>query len=578
MAEPESDNPYSYLGAKLSPNQTPADTAVKPPTLLETRPPKLGNLPPIPDAPDDSSETPEPVKPIPEAAGKPDYSSLGAKLSPNQAPMLLQSHPQSTTLGPEEMEWGAKWLPAIGATTATIAAPEVAWPLRVGYAALGGAGGSMLQQGAETALGSPDAPQSLGQFAANTAKAGAIQGGMELGSLAITKPIEWGVNKFLNPEELYQSGLKPSGTSQQDVSRTIKAGLEEKIPTSREGFAKTQKRIDELGNQIEQVITSKPANISPQQYVGGVESNLNTLRDQWGKDATQGADFVRQIDQFEKNFLLNHGNVQPITTTTLVQQPMLNANGQAILNASGQPLMKSVPQTITKTPEEMTLAELRTNAQPLATGTAQEIKQATYNTIRSTKGTAWDSGTHPGLEAAANTQIASAMREQLEQVYPNLKLLNEKQGALIELKDELDRFIKREANKQRLPYFIFPAAGAMLGAGAGGAEGTALGAVAGHYLRSALENPAFKSKLAIALYHAARMPGAKAMKAVAGQVPGGALRIGETALGTDWGEQQPQVPASQLRPPGQARGGGVAALERRALKRETALRHLTRAR
>jgi len=340
------------------------------------------------------------------------------------------------------------------------------------------------------------------------------QGLYETGGRFVLGALERVFGSYVNSMKLYQSGLKPSGTSEIKASKSVGAGIREGIPLTEKATGIVRGRIDSLNGAIERTIQQSPADIPPSRYVANIESKLDALRKSWSKDATGGAHFVDQIDEAERQFLIDHGNVQPIQVQTQVP------SSSGLTTPGGQPAM--VTKTVTIKPEDMSLGELRRNARPLSTGDAQAIKKQTYETTRTRKMNAYDPGVHPGLAIRINKEIPRALKEELEQIYPQIKKLNAREGALIELEGQLQRFTKREMNKQTLPYIPF----ALAGAAAGGAhgEGHTMGALAGIMVRQMLEDPAIKSRVAIALDRASRIPGAGVAKYAGKQIPPVAIR------------------------------------------------------
>ena len=417
------------------------------------------------------------------------------------------------------LQTAASALPYIGGTAAALAVPG--GPLAAIAAAGGGAGiGSLIEQGIQKMAGLPEAPQSLGDVASRTGQDALLKGALpEAGGRVLSGALEKALSKILNPTRLYQSALRPTGnpvTAQEAVQTGIREGI---VP--REGAADIARgRINNLNAGIEAAISQTPGDIPPAQYVARVQDKLDALRKRWGADASYGKQFVRQIDDFERRFLLQHGNPTPIETM--------------VASHTNPNIM--TPQTVM--PEDMTLQQLRHQANPIEAGRAQEIKKATYRTIRTRDEGAWDPGSHPGLSTEVSQDLAAAMKEELENLYPQTQGMNKREGSLIGLEQQLQNWQKREGNKTLLPYFVFPAAGAVLG-GTHGAEGAGIGAsagmIAGHMLRSALEDPAVKARLAIVLSRAAQMPGAQTIGKIASTVgpelPATAVRA--TEFGTE---------------------------------------------
>lgn len=402
-------------------------------------------------------------------------------------------------------------LPAVGAGIAGIVAPEAAIPAAI-YAALGAGGGSSLEQGIKLAVGAKDTPKNIGEAARKIAGDAATYGAVpELTGSAITKILSKTLGAYFNPERLYQSALMPRG-KYPEALRDVKTGLREGIVLGEDtpaSIAAIQNRIDALNRGIEGAISSSPAQIPPSQYVRRVQANMDALRRQWGKDPQQAAQFLRQIDDAEKNFLISHGNVKPISYVD-----------------------PNTGSTVTILPEDMSLAQLRSNANPLSSGDAQQIKKQAWATIRAQNPSAFEVGSHPGLATETREALGQALREELEQIYPDIASQNAREGDLIALRKNIDNYLKREGNRRMLPYFSWVTAGGGLGAMMGGAEGAgmgALGVTAAHLLRGALEDPGVKSRLAIILNQARNTPGMNAVRRVAVEIPANLIRGGEYA-------------------------------------------------
>lgn len=395
-----------------------------------------------------------------------------------------------------------KVLPYAGATIATMAGQPEAWLPAMAMAGAGGAAGSAIEQGVRGATGI-NPPSSVGDAAKTIAEQGAGNAigegtGRLIGSFAAKT-----IGKYLNPERLYQSALKPVGSNPKTAAGLVSTGINEAIPLNESSQSVVQGRIGDLGNQVKAIIGQNPQNIDPTDYVPTVQKNLDTLRQQWGRSGSQGAQFVNQIDRAERAFLLREGSPQPLH--------MIGPNGQPV----------------TVNPEDMDLNTLRAQVGPIWSPDAQKIKQATYNSLRAAAPGAYEAGSHPGLSTEVEQSLAGSMRQELENIYPDIHDLNARQGDLIALNDAIGKFVKREGNKQISPYFLFPALGAAFGFGG---EKAGLGASAllgAHITRQMLEDPAVKSALAITLNGVRNNSAAQ----LAGKVitPGNVIRTG--ALG-----------------------------------------------
>lgn len=433
----------------------------------------------------------------PSTSGGSDYTALAKQFggtplltAPGQKPANQPDPHLPNDMPHSIVDATLKALPYIGAGAATLFGQPEAWIPAMALAGAGGAAGSAAEQSARTATGI-NPPSSFGDAAKTVGEQAVGQAAGE----GVGRSIGWfagkTIGKYLNPERLYQSALKPVGTNPTKASDLVSTGIGEGIPLNDAAQAVAQSRIDDLGNQVRQIIASNPQDIDPASYVPTVQRNLDILRQQWGRSGSQGAQFVNQIDKAERAFLLREGN----------PQPLIQRIPNQVTNGPAGPQVLSW-KTVTVNPEDMDLNMLRARSQPIPGLDAQRIKQATYRSLKATAPGAYEAGSHPGLSTEIEQSLAGSMRKELENIYPEVAAPNARQGDLIALNDAIGRFVKREGNKQITPYFMFPAVGAAMGFGAAGAEGGALGAagmLGAHITRQMLEDPAIKSALAITL-------------------------------------------------------------------------------
>lgn len=374
-----------------------------------------------------------------------------------------------------------EYAPTIGATIGTALVPEAGIPLRMVMAALGGAGGSTAQQVIEKGVGMPGAPQSGPEFLKRAGTDAAVQAGGEFGGQIINKTLG-NIFKRFTPTQLYQSALQPppsKGTA--EIGRMVNQGLESKIPVSAEGQEAAHQMWQDLNKQIESQIAADPNKpIDPKM----ITSTLNGLRQKWFAGSGDPA-YLAAIDKVEQNFLMRHDS----------------------------------------------------KVQPFTSGAAQQAKKTIYNEIRLAKEGAWGSHNPQPLDVQAKIELAGSLKQELENLYPGIKGLNAKEGAAIGLDRALDRLVSKEGNKRISPYFAMLGAMSSLGGGfaSGHMEAGIGGAVTmlgGHILRSALEDPEIKSKLAIAMAQAGKSRVIKVGKLVAPYLaPTAARGAGQTVQG-----------------------------------------------
>src|ERR1041385_3096466 len=360
-----------------------------------------------------------------------------------------------------------EYLPAVTAMTASALLPEAAIPAAVVF----GGVGSGAQQGIEKAAGLPEAPKTWSEFQQRATGEGMVQGGAELGGKFINAALGRVFGRYLNPEQLYQSALKPPpGQDAEQIAKLVQGGLKERIPVDPEHW---ETNWQKLNDQVNQIIQMKPGTpIDPK----AIASRLDQLKAEWASGSGDPA-FVNTIDKVQKDF------------------------------------------------------ESRWR-RPLTPVEAQDIKKQIYSEIRKSKQTYYTAD-ESSIALDAKAELASGLRQELEQRFPELADLNRREGALIDLEKALLRFSAREGNKVTTPYFAPLSASMALGAGAGAyggglhgaGEGAALAAAGFQLVRSAMEDPLVKSKLAFALDAARKSTAGKVAKVVAPYVPAGGIRL-----------------------------------------------------
>jgi F0F1-type ATP synthase membrane subunit c/vacuolar-type H+-ATPase subunit K len=262
--------------------------------------------------------------------------------------------------------------------------------------------------------------------------------------------------RALNPKQLYQSALRPPpGKGAEAVEKVVEAGLKERIPVSEKGYAMAGDRWHDLNEAIGKTISndpSKPINVNR------ALKSLTDLKAKWSYGSGDPA-FEAAVNQVEKNFRRQY----------------------------------AIPK---RGPGHMTGEQ------------AQEVKKGLYREIRLSNEGAWNATKPNTLDVQAKQEIARGLKLELEAIYPQIKNLNEREGAVIELERALSRFVAREGNIRITPYFAAVGAGAAFTAageaGAGAAMG--MGILGAHLIRSAIENPEVKSKLAFALLKVGKPP------------------------------------------------------------------------
>jgi hypothetical protein len=444
--------------------------------------------------------------------------------SPSGIPSLPTGKATAKT-GPEltekERHQALGTLPFIGGTIGSIAAPEVAgagWLLNtaiaVGSAALGGAAGSAAEQEIKAATKASDRPQSFGAAAKTAGEEALGQGLGEVGGRVLAAPFSFALKRFA-PSSLYRQALKPSiNLSDAESKRIVQAGLAERIPVSETGYQKLTQSVRDLSNRINSEVANKSTNLGGVIDPKVVTDRLDSLIEHYKAQAYPDAD-IKAIESVRDSFLKRHSYQAPYTK---IRPGGEEEAGKFVAEGQGS-------TTIRK---------------PLSLSDAQAEKQGTY---RFNQGGYGQLG---GAQLEAEKTVARTLREQIVALFPEINVLNQKDKAMIELEEQLQKAVAREGKR---------GIGRMAPAAIGGGAGLLGGLVSGDYRESgiggailtgaliALDDPEVKSKLAFAL--------AKAAKNRLGQV---AVRLGKEALpaaGRAAGSAAVPSPKNRLEPPQQ---------------------------
>lgn len=279
-------------------------------------------------------------------------------------------------------------------------------------------------------------------------------------------------HKF-TPEGMYQSALRP-GLSKKNLPKIdteVATGLREGIPVSRGGLATAEQRIEDLNQDIAGRIAKRSDELGPVISPVNVTKPVNQLRPTFENQVNPQAD-VGAINRSKSEFLKKHTTEAPYTKI----EPSVNEPG----------LFVPVGKGSTKTKQPLTVAE------------AQAEKQGTYRQLRKKYGELGSA------DVETQKALARGLRSEIEKRIPEIRGLNARDAALIDLEGELSRFVGREGNKNLLG--LIPA---VLGAGAGAAgsiEGAGAGALA-TLVALAMDNPNIKSRIAIAVDRTRKLGG-----------------------------------------------------------------------
>lgn len=246
------------------------------------------------------------------------------------------------------------------------------------------------------------------------------------------------------PERLYQSALKPSLSIKNTpkIPGQLATGLREGIPVSEGGIKKISSQIKDLRKTIDDKIHyGAGTTVDPEEIVKRLDASELQFTDQ----ALPKTDLA-SIESARRQWLERY----------------------AIRDADG----------ITIGYRQIPVEE------------AQKIKKGTYR-INSKKYNELSSA-----QIEAEKALARGIKEELEGVFPELKNLNAREGALIELQGQLKKAIGRTKNWEIFTPGIY---GSLGGIGTGMATGSVGMGAATATILTLLRNPNVKSRLAIAL-------------------------------------------------------------------------------
>jgi hypothetical protein len=241
---------------------------------------------------------------------------------------------------------------------------------------------------------------------------------------------------------LYESALKPSLAAKNipRVAEQVATGLRESIPVSEKGAQKLSGLIDGLNVQISKEISNaKGAAVSPIK----ISQRTDQLAAKFSAQVNP-ADDLAAIAKAKAEFLDQFA----------IRDPQGNILGYRKIPAS--------------------------QAQAMKVGTYQQIRNS-YGKLST-------------ATVEAQKALARGIKEELAKAIPELAELNERESKLLGLDKQLQRAVARISNHQ-----IFGIGTPIAAAGAGAVTGSPPIALATAVIRSVLDNPAMKSKLAISL-------------------------------------------------------------------------------
>ena len=341
-----------------------------------------------------------------------------------------------------------------GTVAAGIVPAAVTAPVATAGAMVGGTVGGAAGQYAGQKMGlTPAQSQVLGDV-------GGLAGGAA-GSMAAPGAARLAGRVALlgkTPEGAYESALKPSTTMTQDERQAaVKTGLENEIPVSKGGVEKINSLIESLNQKIADTLAADPNRpIDP----NAVATRADAARTKFANQVNAQGD-LNAIEASRQQFLKEQG---------------------APTNMQGE---------ITGLAPNMGAAQ------------AQAMKQGTYRVL------AGKYGEQGSAAVEAQKALARGLKEEIATQFPEISTLNASESKLLDLQPVLERAVNRISNHQLIGIGT-PVAGAATEAVTGSSP---LGGAA-MVLKAVLDNPTVKSRLAIAVSKAQKVPYAKASAAV----------------------------------------------------------------
>jgi hypothetical protein len=301
---------------------------------------------------------------------------------------------------------------------------------------------------------------------------------------------------------LYGSALKPSTTlSAAERSNLVNTGLEYGIPISNGGMTRLGQLIDDLNQKIAAEIAKDPNRpIDP----NAVAARSGQVAGKFSNQVVAQPD-LDTIEAMKQQFLKERGATPG--TPAVPPQPtgLLDANGRPIMSA-GTPATPAQP------------------APPMSAAAAQTMKQGTYNVL---KGKYGEQGS-----AAVEEQkgLARGLKEELATQFPEINNMNASESRLLDLEPVLERAVNRISNNHTIGI-----GGPILGTAVKAGTGSTGLAAAAAVLKSVVDIPLVKSRLAIALSKGAKIPfpqAAARVQAYSASLGSYAAATGDPAFGS----------------------------------------------
>lgn len=263
----------------------------------------------------------------------------------------------------------------------------------------------------------------------------------------------------MTPEGMYQSALRPSLLKKNlpKIESQVATGLKEGIPVSQKGLGKVRETIDDLLAKDQAKVAAAEAAGAPPINPLDVTKPLNRLKPTFANQVNPDAD-LSAISAAKKEFLDKHSVPQPF-------QPI-------------QPNPYGGNSMVPAGPVEQNLKK-----QPIPLTEAAAEKTGTYRQLRGKYGELGSASVE------AQKQLARGLKDEIAKRVPGLQ--GARESDLIALEGQLEKMVAREGNKNILG--LVPA--------------TMSHNPTGFLASLALDNPAIKSTIAIALDRARKLQG-----------------------------------------------------------------------
>lgn len=337
-------------------------------------------------------------------------------------------------------------------------------PIGAAGAVVGGEIGSNAAGWAAKELGAPENYVELAKDAG-----GIVGGGLgDAAATAITPKLGRAGEMFAN--YWMRKALSPSKSNAPtpaDIRQSAQTMLEENIPLNESGMSKLDSLKRDTWAQLNQVV-SNAANQGRRILPEDIAAAVQSIKQRFGKDFAGSAD-EKAIDSVVSEFLKNNG-VRPPTPP----QPtgLVGPNGQPLMTA-GTPATTGTPMNPVDVLESKAI-------------TSQNLGNKAFGELK-------------GAEVEARKALIRGAKQQLEQLSPEIRALNQRYGNLAELDPILEDAVRRGYVRHAgLNDTATVTGGAVVGGGAGAATGMGL---------RFLANPKSQAKIAHLIYRGAKLVG-----------------------------------------------------------------------